>query len=283
MYKRINKRIKKKEREEALGLDDETKDMLGIPETDSDESDSSDEEPSDGGSDESDVEGATKPLGARIGQKLGQLSESGGSDVESLSGMEDSEEEDEGEEMDEDVDEDEDEPPMTIPEALQNPLYSIQKGSEVQRCILCPGKELKHAKMASVHTESSSHLRRMKRFQALASRIGDEEEDPRLLVAALDESVRIAPKEKATKVSNETKVSRKERRTAKRERRRERRAAQQTDEPTQEKQTNKAQPKADRVLQKKILNRHSEAIAKHKGKSKHPKLQKSSKPKNSVI
>ncbi|KAH7341490.1 hypothetical protein B0J17DRAFT_262532 [Rhizoctonia solani] len=266
MYKRINKRIRKKEKEEALGLDDETKDMLGIPETDSDESDSSDEEQSDNGSEESDVEGETKPLGARIQRRPEQLSESGRSDVESLSGIEDSEEEGDGEEMDEDADGDEDEPPMTILEALQNPLYSIQKGSELQRCILCPGKELKHAKMASVHVESSSHLRRMKRFEALAARIGDEEEDPRLLVAALDESVRIAPKEKITKVSDGTKVSRKERRIAKRERRRERRAAPRTDESAQEKPAKKVQPNtnSDRVLQKKILNRHSEAIAKHK-------------------
>ncbi|KAJ1307823.1 hypothetical protein OPQ81_001905 [Rhizoctonia solani] len=174
---------------------------------------------------------------------------------------------------------------MTIPEALKNPLYSTRKGSEVQWCILCPGKELKHAKMASVHLESSSHLRRMKRFTALAARIGDEEEDPRLLVAALDESVRIVPKEKASKVTDGARVSRKERRIAKRERRRDRKAARQAEKRAQGKEASEPQPHAssDRVLQKKILNRHSEAISKHKAKSRHPRSHKSSKAKISVV
>ncbi|KAL5634677.1 hypothetical protein ACGC1H_002651 [Rhizoctonia solani] len=286
MYKRINKRIKRKEEEEALGLDGETKEMLGIPETDSDESDSSDEEQSDSSSEASDVEGKSRP-GARRRRGPKQLSESGGSDVASLSGAETegSEEEDEDEEMVGSADEDDDEPPMTISEALKNSLHSIRKGSEAQACILCPGKELKHAKMASVHVQSSSHLRRMKRFATLAMRVGDEEEDPRLLVAALDESVRITPKEKVIKVSDGPKVPRKERLIAKRERRRERRAAQQLDEQVQEKQTSKTQPntKSDRVLEKKILNRHSEAIAKYKVKSKHSRLHKSPKAKNSAI
>jgi hypothetical protein len=39
----------------------------------------------------------------------------------------------------------------------------------------------------------------VKRFAALAARVGDEKEDPRLLVAALDESVRILPSEKPKK------------------------------------------------------------------------------------
>lgn len=40
----------------------------------------------------------------------------------------------------------------------------------------------------------------MKRFSALAARVGDEGEDLRLLVAALDKSVRIVPKEKLANV-----------------------------------------------------------------------------------
>ncbi|CAE6530762.1 unnamed protein product [Rhizoctonia solani] len=244
MYKRINKRIKKKEEEEALGLDGETKEMLGMPETDSDESDSSDEDPSDGGSEESDGEGKD-------------------SDIASSSGVEmEGSEEDEEEVGD---DEGEDEPPMSILEALDNPLYSIGKGSEAQGCILCPGKELKHAKMASIHVESSSHLRRMKRFTALATRVGDEGEDPRLLVAALDESVRIVPREKSIKAFDGPRVPKKERFMAKRERRRERRAAQKVDKQIQEKSVDvQPNPKSDRVLEKKILNRHSQAIVKHK-------------------
>ncbi|CUA68534.1 hypothetical protein RSOLAG22IIIB_03572 [Rhizoctonia solani] len=282
MYKRINKRIKKKEEEEALGLDGETKEMLGMPETDSDESDSSDEDPSDGGSEESDGEGKAKSgtTGRRRNPKV--IFEGADSDIASLSGVEmEGSEEDEEEAGD---DEGEDQPPMSISEALNNPLYSIGKGSETQGCILCPGKELKHAKMASIHVESSSHLRRMKRFTALVTRVGDEEEDPRLLVAALDESVRIVPREKSIKAFDGPRVPKKERFMAKRERRRERRAAQKVDKQIQEKSVDvEPNPKSDRVLEKKILNRHSQAIVKHKAKSKHPKLHKSLKAKNSVV
>ncbi|CAE7213895.1 unnamed protein product [Rhizoctonia solani] len=284
MYKRINKRIRKKEEEEALGLDDETKEMLGLPETDSDESDSSDEEQSNSGLGGSDVEGKVKPGRAQRREGSGQISYDDESGAESLSEMEmGGSEEDEGEIV-ASADEDEDEPPMTISDALKNPLYSIQQGSEIQGCILCPGKELKHTKMASVHVESSSHIRRLRRFTALAARVGNEEDDPRLLVTALDESVRIVPKEKANKVFEVPRVSRKERLVAKRERRRERRTAQKGDQ-VQEKQVSKTQPnaKSDRVLRKKILSRHSGAIAEHKAKHKLPKLQKLSKAKSSAV
>jgi hypothetical protein len=214
MYKRINKHIKKKEREEALGLDEETKEILGLHETDSDESDSSDEEQSDvgsstPGSDEESEEG--RAPSARGSVELRRKWEEGGTDGGSSSqaGEEDSEGENEGSEG-EDEEEDNDPPPMTVSEALNQPLYSVRKGSDARACIMCPGKELKHAKMASIHVASSvsqlkgryictkteqTHLRRMKRFATLAARVSDENEDPRLLVAALDKSVRIVPKE----------------------------------------------------------------------------------------
>ncbi|CAE6409318.1 unnamed protein product [Rhizoctonia solani] len=279
MYKRINKRIRKKEKEEELGLDEETKEILGMQETDSDESDSSDEEQSDEGSEESDTDGEASLAGGRSRRGHKQLSDGGSSEVGSSSGAE----AEDSEVGDEEMAEDEDEPPMTISKALEDPLYPIQKGSDVQGCILCPGKELKHTKMALVHVESSSHLRRMKRFAALAARIGNEEEDPRLLVTALDESARIVPKETSIKVSDEPRVSKKERRIAKRERRKERRVARQTEEQDRGKSVPKAQSSTDRVLEKKIVNRHSEAIAKQKAKSKHPKSHKLSRAKNSVL
>ncbi|CEL55685.1 hypothetical protein RSOLAG1IB_01697 [Rhizoctonia solani AG-1 IB] len=70
---------------------------------------------------------------------------------------------------------------------------------------------------------------------------------------------------------------------AKRGRRKERRATKQTDEQARVKSVPKTQSGADRVLERKLVNRHSEAIAKHKTKSKHSKLQKSSRAKNSVV
>jgi hypothetical protein len=44
MFKRVAKRAKRKEKEEALGLDEEMKEALGMHETDSEESDSSSED-----------------------------------------------------------------------------------------------------------------------------------------------------------------------------------------------------------------------------------------------
>jgi hypothetical protein len=104
-----------------------------------------------------------------------------------------------------------------------------------------------------------------------------------------------------SQVSDEPKVSKKDRRMAKRGRRKERRATKQTDEQARVKSVPKTQSRADRVLERKLVNRHSEAIAKHKvrshanhcvthqlitryqTKSKHSKLQKSSRAKNSVV
>ncbi|KAF8753343.1 Starch binding domain [Rhizoctonia solani] len=236
MYKRINKRIRKKEKEEELGLDDETKEILGMQETDSDESDSSDEEQSDEDSVEWNLILTRRE-----------------SDTEGSSGAETEDLEVEDEEMADD------EPPMTVSEALRDPLYPIQKGSDVQGCILCPGKELKHTKMAAVAPTKDEAICNLVRTYRK-----NEEDDPRLLVAALDQSARIAPKEMTIKASKDPKISKKERRMAKRERRKERRVVKQADEQVQGKTTPKAQPKTDRVLEKKVVNRHSEAIAKHK-------------------
>jgi hypothetical protein len=48
MFKRAARRVKKKEREEALGLDEDMKEVLGMHDTDSEESNSDSD--SDGGS-----------------------------------------------------------------------------------------------------------------------------------------------------------------------------------------------------------------------------------------
>ena len=57
MFKRVEKRIWKKEKEEELGLDSEMKEVLGLQDTDSEESDSSSDNDSDG-SDSDDEENA---------------------------------------------------------------------------------------------------------------------------------------------------------------------------------------------------------------------------------
>lgn len=149
MFKRINKRLQKKEKEEAIGLDDEMKGILGMNDTDSDESDSSsDSDHSDSGDGNSDNENedelSNKPLGS-AGMKIKNLEGGNGNSSEEEDAEEDISEDEQGDTV----------PPMTISEALVEPLYVVRPGSEVKECILCPGKVLKHAKMAEVHVSSS--------------------------------------------------------------------------------------------------------------------------------
>ncbi|KAI6108039.1 hypothetical protein F5141DRAFT_1120303 [Pisolithus sp. B1] len=100
MFKRVEKRRKRRDEEERLGLDEETKEILGLNETDSDESDTG----SESGEDD------------RAGDDL-------------LS-------------------------PISIEEALKNPVYLISLDPTVHGCILCKGKIIKNAEMAVVHKGS---------------------------------------------------------------------------------------------------------------------------------
>ncbi|KAG9098088.1 hypothetical protein FS749_004720 [Ceratobasidium sp. UAMH 11750] len=253
MFKRINKRIRKKEKEEAAGLDDEMKQVFGMHDTDSDESDSGASSGHDSSRDLSDSGGEDEPTSQEpsTGKRKREVSED----------SQGSEPEDEGED---DADET---APMTVAEALSNPLYSAQTNSDAKACILCPGKELKHSQMISVHVASSTHQRRMKRFATLAARVGDDNEDPRLLVAALDESVRMAPREKAERPA-EPPISKKDRRMAKRQRRRERRSASSAKKDDKELQAHTGTPGRDvpsrTVIQTKIARKRAEAVKKHK-------------------
>ncbi|KAG9104798.1 hypothetical protein FRC06_009268 [Ceratobasidium sp. 370] len=254
MFKRINKRLRKKEKEEAAGLDDETKQVLGMHDTDSDESDSGSSSGHDSSRDLSDSDNADTPVIREY---------SAGKRRREVSDDEDSGPEDEGED-----DTDDTAPPMSVSEALSNPLYPVRTGSDAKVCILCPGKELKHSQMVSVHVASSTHLRRMKRFATLAARVGDDNEDPRLLVAALDESVRIAPHAKAEKPV-EPQMSKRERRMAKRQRRRERRdAASPPKKDDKEPRTHSSTPGRNvpgrTVIQTKIARKRAESVKRHK-------------------
>ena len=51
-------------------------------------------------------------------------------------------------------DEDEDEAPMSVSEALKNPLWHVSLEPEVKACAACPGKLLKNPVMIEVHMKS---------------------------------------------------------------------------------------------------------------------------------
>ena len=152
MFKRVEKRIRKKEKEEELGLDGDMKEMLGMNDTDSDESESE----SSGSEDES----GDEVMEVRAEGSDVEGDEEAEEDAEDQE-MEDGDEEAQSEPGSEDEDEDEDdEPSMTVTEALQNPIYLVSLEPEVKACIVCPGKLLKNSVMTDVHLSSnvSTHL-----------------------------------------------------------------------------------------------------------------------------
>ncbi|KAF5327198.1 hypothetical protein D9619_004705 [Psilocybe cf. subviscida] len=136
MFKRVEKRRMKREEEEALGLDEDMKEILGMHDTDSEESasDSDDSDDEKDGVEEDDGEGSG----------LDMLED--GDEGEDEEGSEE-----EGEEEDPDV---------SVKQALEEPIYVVSVMPEVKACIICPGKVLKGVKMA--------HERRVKQFKALA-------------------------------------------------------------------------------------------------------------------
>ncbi|KAF7773219.1 hypothetical protein Agabi119p4_5386 [Agaricus bisporus var. burnettii] len=147
MFKRLERRLKRKEREDELGLDEDMKEVLGLNDTDSDES-------------ESDVE-----------------SDSNGGDI--LDAESDEDEADAEEEMDLDEehydsdnegDQGSDERALiTVAEALTNPIFLVSLDPTVNECIVCPGKQLKGQKMVETHKISNAHERRFKQFKNLAA------------------------------------------------------------------------------------------------------------------
>lgn len=157
MFKRVEKRIRKKERDEELGLDGEMKEALGINDLNSDDESSDSDDSKDGSSDEdgdseagaelqedgSDAEGSE----ADEDEDVGEMD----LDVGELEGLEE-------DASDADESEDEGEPPMSVSEALQNPLYIVSLDPEVRECIVCPGKLIKNAVMGEVHIKSNVRL-----------------------------------------------------------------------------------------------------------------------------
>ena len=119
MFKRVDKRRRKKEEEDKLGLDEEVKEILGIQDTDSEESES------DSDSDE------------------GQQEEESIADEEMNSGEDDD-------------DDEEEDPSITVGQALKDPLYNVSVLPDIKACIVCPGKLLKSVRMVQLHRTSNA-------------------------------------------------------------------------------------------------------------------------------
>ena len=133
MFKRVEKRRRKQEKEEELGLTGEMKEVLGMHDTDSDESDSSSGDSSDSGG--SDDEGAVAPHGVEDEQVDDEIDE-------------EDDEEESGDELSHSI------PQMSVTETMQDPVYIFSTDPDVMACALCPGKLLKNTTMADIHKSS---------------------------------------------------------------------------------------------------------------------------------
>ncbi|KAJ8519537.1 hypothetical protein ONZ45_g3537 [Pleurotus djamor] len=147
MLKRVQKRIQRKEKEAALGLDEETREILGLNDTDSDESDSS------GFDSDSDLGEDT------LGDVDGDIPFDAPGDWEGESLA--SEEEEEAEENESTT--------ISVQQAMKDPIYVSSLEAGEWKCIICPGKVLKGSKMIEVHREAKAHKRRLTQFTKLSA------------------------------------------------------------------------------------------------------------------
>ena len=142
MFKRVDRRRKRKEKEERLGLDEDQLGVFGLHHTDSSESDS------DSSSSASTSSSDGLATQSRKKRKL---------EASPPSYNEGSEDEDGDSATDDEEDEGNSDygsrPPLTIASALREPIRP-HSDSEVWMCAFCPGKTLKHAAMVKVHEAS---------------------------------------------------------------------------------------------------------------------------------
>jgi hypothetical protein len=138
MFKRVERRLKRREEEEKLGIDDETRDILGLNDTDSEESDP-----------DSDL--------LSLSENELESSEDEGGEV--WGGIGDDEMDDD--EEDEDEEEEEEKGPrhiafpiFTTQQALDDPVYAHPTQDNAHLCSICPGKTLISAQSISQHLGS---------------------------------------------------------------------------------------------------------------------------------
>ncbi|KAF9223731.1 hypothetical protein BS17DRAFT_115342 [Gyrodon lividus] len=139
MFKRVERKRKKHEEEDM-------KEIMGLQDTDSDESNSESES---GDWEHSDQDGVDANIGSEEDKEAREM-------------------DDEMTSEEEDIDE---EPPMSVAEALKNPIYLISLDPTVHACILCKGKLIKSEGMAVAHRNAIAHKRRFERFKVLAIKV----------------------------------------------------------------------------------------------------------------
>lgn len=148
MFKRVEKRRRKLEKEEKLGLTEEMKEVLGMHDTDSDESESESDEGSLGEGSGTEDEGNAVMQDVEVDEEALNVVAEGEGDED--------EDEDEGEnEGDEDAEEeDHQRPPLSVTEAIADPIYSLSTKSFLKACAVCPAKRFRDEKFIEEHRNS---------------------------------------------------------------------------------------------------------------------------------
>ena len=136
MFKRVEKKLAKKKKEDELGLSEEIKAAVGLVDDDS-------------SSDESEASSSTS--NPQIPSKRKRLLDD---EPDSVSSDGDSEGQSSGTADNPEDYEDEPGVQMSVEEALHDPLYIISIQPDIRGCAVCPRKLLKNNTMASVHMKS---------------------------------------------------------------------------------------------------------------------------------
>jgi hypothetical protein len=181
MFKRVDRRRKRKEKEERLGLDEDQLGVFGLHHTDSSESES----------DSSDSASTSSSDGLATQSRKKRKREASPPSYDEDGEGEDGESATDGEE-DEGNNDDGPHPRLTIASALNEPIRP-DSDSEAWVCAFCPGKTLKHATMVKVHEASrvridynhsvdialnlsQIHQQRLRRMQELAMNFSPDED-----------------------------------------------------------------------------------------------------------
>ena len=143
MFKRIEKRLKRREEERQLGIDDETRDILGLNDTDSEESESDSD------------------LSIDAFEAEGFEDDNESEEVWGGIGGDDTDQESDGSEEGEDEEEDAGPrriafPVITAQQALDDPIYAHPTQDNDHLCSICPGKTLVNAQTISQHLASKA-------------------------------------------------------------------------------------------------------------------------------
>ncbi|EIW73030.1 hypothetical protein TREMEDRAFT_59195 [Tremella mesenterica DSM 1558] len=226
VYKKVEKRLAKKEKEDASGLtqlralvkeelgEDESSSSSASSSTDTSDSEDNEDNSGDDDSEEEEREGEEKDL---VEQKVGEVEENvvkkeeqkigekrkrreGSKSFSSDSESDSESDSDSQEEEEEDVDEEEGEKngsedgdgfSMSIDDVAKDPLYDDELGRK--SCVVCPGKALKNEKMITLHLKSGGHTRAMKRWNKIikSPRIESfQTQDPREIVEEIQRGIR---------------------------------------------------------------------------------------------